>query len=185
MVLARDAWVLALYAGGMRFSDVATLQRQHVTRSPAGEFRVAYRMKKTKGITSLRLAPPGAAIMERIWMERQLGDASPKTWVLPLLDHYDTSTPKKTFNAVASQNALMNRRLKAVQAAAEEGLGRKMAAPLTFHLARHSLAGRLLEMGWDVYDIKAALGHANVRVTEEYLRGFGRPDLDERMGMLF
>ena len=59
------------------------------------------------------------------------------------------------------------------------------SAPLSFHLARHSLAGRLLEAGWDVYDIRAVLGHASVRVTEEYLRGFGRPDLDERLRKLF
>ncbi len=181
----RDLWTFALYAGGMRFSDVATLERRHVRRDPDGTWRVAYRMRKTDRVHAVPLAAPAAAVLAAAWTERALADAPPETLVFPLLDGYDRAAPRALHAAIASQNTLANRRLKAVQAAAEALLGRPLSAPLTFHLARHSLAGRLLEQGWDVYDIRQVLGHANVRVTEEYLRGFGRPDLDDKLRKLF
>ncbi|HEX9951750.1 MAG TPA: tyrosine-type recombinase/integrase [Rubricoccaceae bacterium] len=175
---ARGLWVLALYAGCMRFSDVATLRRGNVSRPPDGAFRIAYRMKKMKRLPSLPVTGPGADVLASHWDRRGLETAGPDALVFPLLDGYDLTDAKKAFGAVSSQNAMTNERLKAVQKAAEAHLGRPFPAALTFHLARHSLAGRLLEAGWDVYDIRAVLGHASVRVTEEYLMGFWRPDLN-------
>lgn len=181
----RGLWVLALYAGGMRFSDVATLRRGNVTRSPDGEFRIAYRMKKTKGLPSLPVTGAGAEVLATHWDQRGLETAGPDALVFPLLDGYDLSDPKKAFGAVSSQNAMTNERLKAVQKQAEAHLGRAFPAALTFHLARHSLALRLLEAGWDVYDMRVVLAHGSVRMTEEYIKGFGRPDLDEKLRKLF
>ena len=57
--------------------------------------------------------------------------------------------------------------------------------PISFHLARHSLADYLRKKGWSIYDISKVLAHANVRVTEQYLKGFDSTDLDEKFGKVF
>ena len=49
----------------------------------------------------------------------------------------------------------------------------KLAAPYSVHDLRHAFAVRLYESTHDVYQVKQALGHANVAVTETYLRSLG------------
>ncbi|RME52937.1 MAG: site-specific integrase, partial [Caldilineae bacterium] len=56
---------------------------------------------------------------------------------------------------------------------------------LSFHVSRHSFADMARTKGMDLYSISKALGHANVRVTERYLKGFDAGALDEAMEALF
>ena len=164
-------WFLfAFYAGGMRFSDVATLRWE----SLRGD-RLAYRMRKTDEVASVALVPPALELLAP-YRHR---DTGPEALVFPILDGYDTSTPASLLRAIGTRNALVNKYLKKIQAQA--GLETK----LSFHLARHSLADYLRRKGWGLYDISKVLGHANVQVTERYLKGFDAEDLDEKMRGLF
>ncbi len=56
---ARRWFLFAYYAGGMRFSDVATLQWQHIREVPTavGRPRVCYKMKKTADTVGVPLIP--------------------------------------------------------------------------------------------------------------------------------
>ena len=96
-----------------------------------------------------------------------------------LLDRYDPSTPARPRRAIESRNALANKYLKKIQARAG------LKTNLTFHLARHSLADYLRKRGFSIYDISKVLGHANTRITEQYLKGFDREDLAEKMRQAF
>jgi site-specific recombinase XerC len=49
----------------------------------------------------------------------------------------------------------------------------KLQARYSVHDLRHSFAVRLYEATHDVYQVEQALGHANVAVTETYLRSLG------------
>ena len=163
----RDWFFFAFYAGGMRFSDVAELRREHV-RDEGGEVRVFYRMGKTKNLHGVPLVAEATEIIEaRGWR-----DKAPDAFVFSILEGYDMSTPKKRRAAISSRNALANRYLGQI------GEKAGVDVSVSMHLARHSAAGYLLEQGYDVRTIQRVLGHANVRVTEAYLRGFdsGGPD---------
>jgi site-specific recombinase XerD len=162
--LERDVrrwFFFAFYAGGMRFSDVAELERRHI-RQEEGETRVYYRMGKTRDLHGALLVPEAVEILEHYgWRQKGQGER-----VLPILDGYDTSTPQKRRQSIASRNTLANKYLKKI--ATRAGIEKSVS----FHLSRHSTAGYLLEQGHDVRTIQRVLGHANVRVTEDYLRGF-------------
>lgn len=163
----RRWFLFAFYAGGMRFSDVAEIERQHVEED-GGEVRVRYRMGKTKGLHGILLIPEAVEILDHYqWRKKRRHDR-----VFPILDGYDLSSPEARRAAIAARNALANKYLKKLQRRAG------IETPISFHLARHSCAGYLLEQGYDVRTIQAILGHASVQQTEGYLRGFksGGPD---------
>ncbi len=65
---AAEAWrwfLFAYYAGGMRFSDVATLQWQHIREGRSGRPRVCYKMKKTVDTVGVPLIPEAKEILAR------------------------------------------------------------------------------------------------------------------------
>lgn len=181
----REWFIFAFFAGGMRFSDVATLRRRHLVISEASsedderneEVRVRYRMGKTKDLHAVLLVPEAVAILERRgWREK-----APEERVFEILDGYDLSTPKSRHGAIGSRNALANKYLK--KAAKRAGITDHTGAPkrVTFHISRHSIAGYLLEQGVDVHTIKEVLAHATVSQTEEYIKGFARSTADDVM----
>ena len=161
---ALDYFLFALYGGGMRFSDVATLKRKHLQGG-----RIHYKMKKTDQAGSVPLVRKAEAILERYEDRPQ----EPEARVFPILDPYDFDDDQSVQRAVESRNAYVNRKLKDVQQAAG------IETNLTFHLARHSAAWILYRELQDVYAVKRILGHSRVEVTEEYLRGFPDESIDE------
>lgn len=176
----REWWLFAFYSGGMRFSDVALLERQHLVTSigPGGEeVRVNYQMKKTGDLHSLLLVPEAVAILDR----RGWRSKGPRELVFEILDGYDLSTPEARHSAIGSRNALANKYLHKVSARAKIHDGAGKPRRIGFHLSRHSLAGYLLESGVDVHTIQQVLRHSSVKQTEVYLAGFSRSTADDVM----
>ena len=169
----RAYFLFCFYCAGIRYGDLAHLRWEHVTPEEGGHLRLSYRMSKTSGLKSLRLLPQARAILAA-FPERK---GSP--YLFPILDGYDLSTPRKLRSAVSSQTALANKYLKKIGERAEVG------CKLTTHIARHSFADIARARGWDIYSISKALGHANLKVTENYLKGFDTSALDEKMQALF
>jgi site-specific recombinase XerD len=161
---ALDYFLFALYGGGMRFSDVATLRHKHIRGG-----RIHYKMKKTDQAGSVPVVEKAQAILEKYEHRPQ----EPESRVFPILDDYDTDTAEGLQRAIESRNAYVNRRLKVVQE--EAGIDTN----LTFHLARHSAAWILYRELQDVYAVKRILGHSRVEVTEQYLQGFPDDSIDE------
>lgn len=161
LCLVRDCWMFAFFAGGMRFADVATLQRRHLLVE-GEEVRSLYRMGKTKNVHGVLLVEQAIMILDRYgWREKAADDL-----VFPLLQGYDLSTPISRRRAIEARNALANKYLKKLQRLA------KIETNLTFHLSRHSMAGYLLEQGSDLLTIQKVLGHETAQQTEHYLAGF-------------
>ena len=168
---ALDYFLFALYAGGMRFSDVATLKRKHLK----GE-RIQYKMKKTSEAAGVPIIEKASAILER-YDDRPKG---PQTRVFPILDPYDSlENEEQLQRAIESRNVRVNRWLKDVQ----EKAG--IETHLTFHLARHSAAWKLYRELQDIYKVKRILGHSRVEVTEKYLRGFPDTEMDDEYRDVF
>jgi integrase len=169
--VVRDAFVLAFYAGGMRFGDTALLRWADIAVDTGGSpVRIGYQAEKTKKPTSVPVVTEAGAVLAR-YVER----AGAGGFVFPFLDGYDLSTPAKRRQAISTRNAYANKALKKLARRAEL----PDPAAVTFHVARHSLAAHLLDSGLGAHAIKEVLRHSSVQVTEKYLGGFDRGLLDE------
>lgn len=167
---ALDYFLFALYGGGMRFSDVATLKHKHLNGG-----RIQYKMKKTSEGAGVPIVDKAEAILDRYDGRSQ----EPESRVFPILDGYDLDEIEDLQKAIESRNVYVNRRLKKVQQEA------RIETNLTFHLARHSAAWKLYREMNDIYKVKRILGHSRVEVTEEYLRGFPDTEMDEEYESVF
>ena len=181
----RDAFLFALYAAGVRFADLVRLRVSDVHPGADGAFRLAYTAGKSGKRTSAPLVGPAERIVAP-YLARL--DGTPKDgadYLFPALvrpdgSHaYDLTTPRGMDRAVASQNALHNKTLKRLATLAD------VRATLSMHVARHSFADLARRGGWSVYDVKQALRHSSVAVTEGYLAGFDSEALDVQTRALF
>ena len=168
----RSYFLFSLYGAGIRFGDVARMQRKNIT---AGG-RLVYQMSKTGHAVDLKLVPPALRIVRHYLSSRE---GSSETHLFPILDGYDTSTAQKMVQSIGNQNALVNKYLKKIARRAE------IECHLSFHVARHSFASIAQRKGWDVAVISKSLGHSGLKVTENYLAGFDRSDVDDKMSDLF
>ena len=169
----RSYFLFSFYCAGIRFGDLASLRPENIVENGEGP-RLEYRMSKTGGRKSIKLLPEARAILDHYQ-----ADAEVQSFLFPMLEGYDLSTPRKLYNAIASQNALVNKNLKKV--ASRAGI----SCNPSFHIARHSFADIARQKGWDVYLISKALGHSSIKVTESYLKGFDAEALDVEMDKLF
>ena len=163
--LARDAFVFAFYAGGMRFGDVCTLRRDGVR-----DGRATYRMMKTGTRVAVPVPPPAAAVLER---QAGRGDGP---LAFPLIQARDVDDPVRLRRRVNARNVQVNTALKRVAKVAEvepEGL--------SFHVARHSYADYARRKSGDLYAISKTLGHSDLKTTEVYLKSFDQDAVD-RLG---
>ncbi len=80
---ARRWFLFAYYAGEMRFSDVATLQWQHIREGRSGRPRIFYKMKKTADTVGVPLIPEAKQILSRY------DEGSGEEWVLPISEAID------------------------------------------------------------------------------------------------
>lgn len=180
----RDAFLFALYAAGVRFGDVARLRARNVVED-GGALRLSYAAGKTGKRTSVLLPGPAVAVLAPYLVGPDGEPKGPDAFLFPILDArpngrpYDLSTPEGEYAAVSSQNALHNKYLKEVA----ERAG--VRCTLSFHVARHSFADLARRRGWSVYDIKQALRHSSLAVTERYLAGSDSDALDARVSELF
>jgi site-specific recombinase XerD len=80
---------------------------------------------------------------------------------------------------INSKNALANKVLK--QLAEMAGI----QTNVSFHIARHSFADYARKSNMNLYDISKALGHSDIKVTEQYLESFDNQSLTDSMSKLF
>lgn len=185
----RDLFLFALYAAGVRFGDLARLRVRDVQPDGKGGHRLAYMAGKTDKHTSAPIVPAADRIVTPYLLRL---DGTPKDaadFLFPVLvapdgSHpYDLATPRGLLKAVSSQNVLANKTLRRV--AERAGVTPAGGATLSFHAARHSFADLARRGGWSVYDVKQALRHSSVAVTEGYLAGFDSEALDAQTRALF
>ena len=83
-------------------------------------------------------------------------------------------TPEEVYTRIRARNSAMSKMLGRIR----KRIG--LTKNLTFHLARHSFANKLLVEGWSIFEIRDMLGHNTVTTTEQYLSGFDAYALSER-----
>lgn len=161
LCIARDAFILSFYGGGIRFGDVCLLRAQSVN---AG--RLEYRMMKTGSLVSIPLPGPALRIVEEYATSRRY-------YLFPYLKKGIEKNPVELRRRINSRNVVVNGELKRLAKMAE-----LQSEGLTFHVARHSFADYARRQSGDLYAVSKTLGHTSLQVTQQYLRSFDRDAVD-------
>ncbi|NBC05548.1 MAG: tyrosine-type recombinase/integrase [Bacteroidetes bacterium] len=163
----RNYFLYSFYNAGIRFGDLCTLRWDNII-----DGRLVYEMHKTGGKKSIRQLEPMQEILEFY----RSGNSTP--YIFPLLDKTYTD-PMELRKRISSLNVQVNNRLKTL--ADKAGI----QANISFHVSRHSFAHYALKKGMDLYSISKALGHADLQVTQAYIKSFDEQLLDDKMNKLF
>ncbi len=174
LALARDAFLLSFYGGGIRFGDVCTLRPAYVHQG-----RLTYRMMKTKQPVDLPLPAPALAIVGR-YKKRHVGDGA-GNFLFPFLREGNEKDPVRLRRRIASCNSQVNASLKEVAKRA----GVRHPDEVSMHVARHSFADFARRKSSDLYAVSKALGHSSLSITENYLSDFDRDATDRLAGELW
>lgn len=160
----RDAFLLAFYGGGIRFSDICLLRPSHIQ-----DGRLKYRMLKTDNLVRIGLPSAALEIVDR-WTE-----AHGRPFLFPYLKEGDDEDPQRLRRRISSCNVDVNENLKEL---AEEA---QIEEPdeVTTHVARHSFADLARRRGDDLYAVSKALGHSDIKTTERYLAAFDDEAVDQ------
>jgi site-specific recombinase XerD len=165
----RNYFLFSFYNAGIRFGDLCTLRWRNII-----DGRLTYRMHKTGGEKSIQLLPASEAILDHY----RSTDQKPDDFIFPILDQ-DHPDPMELRRRISSRNVIVNRRLKDLAEMA------KIQATVSFHVSRHSFAHYALTKGMDLYSISKALGHSDLKVTQDYIKSFDEQLLDKSMRSIF
>ncbi|GAB5518818.1 MAG: hypothetical protein RhofKO_10690 [Rhodothermales bacterium] len=125
-------------------------------------------MNKTGARISNPLPPQALAMAERYAESKTDAD-----FLFPHLKTGEDMDANVLRRRISSRNALTNKYLKMVaQRAGLEPDGFSM------HVARHSFADYARTKSPNLYAISKTLGHANLKITETYLRSFDQQAVD-------
>jgi len=162
----RNYFLFSYYMAGIRFSDICTLTTDNII-----DGRLRYSMHKTKTEKNIQLHPVHFELLSHYNTEK-------KGYIFPLLEH--TYTDEFALKRkISSKNVLVNKALKRI--AKKAGIKEN----ISFHVSRHSFAHNALKRGIDLYSISKALGHSDLKITEQYLKSFDEEMLDTAMNSFF
>jgi integrase len=160
----RDAFLLAFYGGGVRFSDVCCLRPSNIQ-----DGRLKYRMMKTDNLVRIQL-PASALEIVDYWTGAHDGP-----FLFPYLEEGDTDDPVHLRKRIGVWNQMANRSLEKLARRAEI----EDPDEVTTHVARHSFGDLARRRGDDLYAVSKALGHSDLKTTERYLAAFDDDAVDQ------
>ena len=157
--LARDLFLFSFYCRGVNLADMAEFTAANIQGG-----RLVYTRKKTGRAYSVGLSEKALAIIERHGAGSRL---------FPIYTG-EEKTVKQFFYRKQTVEKQINRALRVI--AARIGFD---VPGLSFYTARHTYADSLKKAGVSVEVISQALGHADERTTDNYLKSFGDAVIDE------
>lgn len=200
----RNYFMYSFYDAGIRFGDLCCMKWQNIV-----DGRLVYNMNKTGKPKSIKQKAPmyrllfqyvevGKYVQLTQWQPADSFYVRPPVdvdaFMQPIVKRY-ASDNKEAYifgildkqysdgrdlrRRISSKNVQVNKRLKVL--ADKAGI----QASVSFHVSRHSFAQYALKNGMDLYAISKALGHSELKVTEEYIKSFEEELLDNAMDELF
>ena len=189
---ARNCFLFAYYAGGIRFGDNIQIRGSFISKETTNEgyeYRLKYTMDKTGKKINRILIPEALEILGKY-----IDIDNPSTdYVFPYLDnnalYAKAKTPeeKKALSAdetkllkqaISAKNALLNKELKIL--ADKAGISKHLST----HTARHSCADTLRREGVPMNDIKDTLAQTSTSTTEMYVSKTDTHRQDEAIMLL-
>ncbi len=161
---ARDYWLFSYFGNGMNAKDIACLKNKNIV-----DGYVIFERSKTeramrsdpKSITVF-LTDEMKAIIEK-WGNK---DKSPDNFIFPVLEA--GITPLRQYELIQLFVSFINDWMKRILK--KLGIDKKA----TTYVARHTFSTVLKRSGASTEYIQEALGHSDVKTTENYLDSFGK-----------
>ena len=161
---ARDYWLFSYFGNGMNAKDIACLKNKNINDS----YVIFERSKTERAMRSepkpitVFLTDDMKAIIEK-WGNK---NKSPDTFIFPVLE--PGITPLREYEIVQLFVSFINNWMKRILK--KLGIDKKA----TTYVARHTFSTVLKRSGASTEYIQEALGHSDVKTTENYLDSFGK-----------
>ncbi len=158
---ARDYWLFMYFCNGINIKDMCLLKYENINGDIL-EFERAKTVRTKRNIEQIRVvlnADTKAIIKKWGNPSRKPGD-----YIFPVL--IDGLSPERERQLIYQITQVVNDHTKNI------GKELKIEGSLTTYVARHSFATILKRSGASTEFIGEALGHSNVRTTQNYLAGF-------------
>lgn len=159
---AKDFWFLSYLCNGMNLKDIALLRNQNFKDGTLSFLRA-----KTKNTTkqnqkniTIYLHQKAKEIIEKYSNPSE----NPKSLVFPIISDQDTEIHK--FNKIKNFTRFVNQNLKVL--AAKNGI----TVGISSYWARHSFATSLIRSGKSMEVVGEAIGHSDIKTTQNYFAGF-------------
>jgi len=166
VVIHKDMFVFACYAGGIRVSDLLQLKWKDFDGS-----NLNITMKKTGGQISIKVPNKALVILEKYRPE----NVSPNQFIFPIFPpDLNLDDPRALDTAISRCTALVNKNLYDIAKKT------KMNKHLSFHISRHTWATRALRKGISIDKVSKLMGHAQIRETQIYAK-IVNEELDKAM----
>ena len=159
--VALDYWVFSFISNGMNFKDIALLKYGNIN----GDF-LEFRRAKTKRTTNNSSLPIMVPLDENLsYIITKRGNKSKKKedYIFPILKH--GLTPQQEYDHIKTFVRNTNKRLTRV------GIELGLSLKVTSYVARHCFATIQKNNNAPLAYISEALGHSNLKTTQNY---FGR-----------
>ncbi|HUS00492.1 MAG TPA: site-specific integrase [Chitinophagaceae bacterium] len=160
--MAKDFWLFSYLANGMNCKDIAFLKYKNIE-----EEYIVFERAKTENST--RANPKSISVyinedIQRIITQRGNPDKSPGNFIFPILEH--GVTPLRQYELlelfIRSINDWMDKIRKKL----------KIERRVSTYVARHTFSTVMKRSGVSTEFIQEALGHTDIRTTENYLDSF-------------
>ena len=160
----RDLFIFSFLANGMNIADILRLKYKNIKDGTIQFVREKTKRKaKGKKIT-VEITPHIQSIIDK-WGNKKL---SKEVYVFDVLN--DNQTDAYQYYLIRQHTKLMNKYINKVAKAV--GIKENISS----YTARHSFATIQKNSGVPVAYLKEALGHSNVSVTENYLKGLEKEE---------
>jgi len=159
---ARDFWLFSYFANGMNVKDIVLLKNKNIQ----GEYIVFERAKTERTLRTdkkpitVYITEDMKAIIDR-WASK---DKSPNNYLFPILEL--GISPLEQFETTLLFISIINSWMKKIM----ESLGIEKKA--TTYVARHTFSIVMKRSGASTEYIQEALGHTDIKTTENYLGSF-------------
>ena len=155
----KDMFVFSVYGGGLRFSDVVELQWKHYDEASGKITKV---INKTKRQHAFKLGDKAVEVLKKY----KTVFSKSEDFVFPLIrnaEKYHTDREYKQ-KEIDRTNSLSTLHLKNI------GKELKLPFPLTFHIARHTFATRVLNKGMRIEHVSKIMDHSGIGITQIYAK---------------
>ena len=155
----RDMFVFCIYAGGLRMSDVISLQWKHINFE---ESKLSKTIRKTRHLHSFKLVPPALEILKKYKTENNTDE----NFIFSLVKN-EAEFLKNEHHAISEIQRIslnINREFRDLSKRLELNNG------LTFHMSRHTFATNALNNGMRIEHVSKIMDHSSIRVTEIYAK---------------
>jgi integrase/recombinase XerD len=163
----RDMFIFAIYAGGLRFSDVLEFQNKQFNEE---ELRIKKMIRKTGRWHQFKIGQVALDIIKKY----QKPNPKPDDFIFPIITNGDLflKNDEYRFEVTQSKNKSANFQIQRIAKALE------LPVHVSFHLSRHSFATNALNNGMRIEHVSKLMDHRDIRTTQIYAKILGE-ELDK------